>query len=105
MKLKGYKPAPRVPHSTPSPVLSFKAPSRLCPSQAVDHHVGSLEEFSTPALPVDLSLKLAQYNATGPVPIPSAITADAGHIAHGMTSADAFLSFLEVDIPKDETHH
>ena len=98
MKLKGHKPAPRVPRPTPSPVLSFKTHSRLCPSQAVDHHVGSLKEFSTPALPVDLFLKLAQYN-------PSAMTADAGHIACGMTDADAFSSFLEVDIPKGETHH
>ena len=105
MKLKGYKPAPRVPHSTPSPVLSFKTHSRLCPSQVVDHHVSSSKEFSTPALPVDLSLKLAQYHATEPVPVPSTITADAGHIAHGMTDADAFLLFLEVDIPKDKIHH
>ena len=66
-----------------------------------------MEEFSgpappqTPILPADLASELAQYDATEPVSTLSAATADTSHVAPGTTNADAFLSFLEADIPKD----
>ncbi|KAF9649123.1 hypothetical protein BDM02DRAFT_3095272 [Thelephora ganbajun] len=88
-ELRAYKPAPK----------------------AANDHVGSVKEFSTPtppqtpALPADLASELAQYDATEPVSTPSSSTADASHVAPGTTEADAFLSFLEADIPKDEVHH
>jgi len=88
-ELKVYKPAPK----------------------AANDHVGSVKEFfapaspQIPALPADLASELAQYDATEPISTPSITTADAGHVAPGTTEADAFLSFLEADIPKDEAHH
>ena len=64
-----------------------------------------MKEFSTPALPADLASELAQYDATEPISTPPAATADTSHVAPGTTDADAFSSFLEVDIPKDEARH
>jgi len=56
-------------------------------------------------LPVNLASELAQYDATEPVSTHSATITDASQVAPGTTDADAFLSFMEADISKDEAHH
>ncbi|KAF9791319.1 ATP synthase complex subunit H-domain-containing protein [Thelephora terrestris] len=87
-ELKVYKPAPK----------------------AANDHVGSVKEFSAPAppqvpaLPTDLASELARYDATEPVSAPSVTSAEGGHATSEATEADAFLSFLEADVPK-EVHH
>jgi len=86
-ELKGFKPAP----------------------QAKDAHVGIVKEYAIPlpptppSLPVNLASELAAYDATDPIiatPV-AAPVADEG----GASGAEAFLSFLEQDIPKAEAHH
>ncbi|KDQ17028.1 hypothetical protein BOTBODRAFT_223317 [Botryobasidium botryosum FD-172 SS1] len=79
---------------------------------AKDAHVGNVKEFSAPSsptppsLPTDLASELAAYEQSEPtiaeVTQASATPADAESGAGG---ADAFLAYLEADIPKAEAHH
>jgi F-type H+-transporting ATPase subunit h len=77
--------------------------------QAKDAHVGVVKTFSPPAtpkppiLPSDMAAELAAYDAAEPV---RASDAKKGASSHDIASgADAYLSFLEQDIPKAEAHH
>jgi len=82
------------------------------PIVAKDAHVGNVKEFSAPSsptppsLPTDLASELAAYEQSEPtiaeVTQASATPADAESGAGG---ADAFLAYLEADIPKAEAHH
>ena len=75
-----------------------------------DAHVGSVKEYAIPAppkaplLPVDLASELAAYDAAEPVAMDVAATTSTD-AAESATGAEAFLSFLEQDIPKAEAHH
>jgi len=86
-ELRGYKPAP----------------------QAKDAHVGAVKEYAIPAapqvpvLPADLASELAAYDAAEPVS--DAVLAPTSAAEGGATGAEAFLSFLEQDVPKAEAHH
>jgi F-type H+-transporting ATPase subunit h len=88
-ELKGYKPKPL----------------------AKDAHVGVVKAYSTPSvpkpptLPTDLSAELTAYDASNPTVDTKAEVksefAEAGAEGEG---AEAFLQFLEKDIPKVEHH-
>jgi len=86
-ELKGYKPIP----------------------QPKDAHVGAVKEYAipavpqAPALPTDLASELAAYDAAEPVSDTVVISSSTEE--EGATGAEAFLSFLEQDIPKAEAHH
>ncbi|KAF6749611.1 ATP synthase complex subunit H-domain-containing protein [Ephemerocybe angulata] len=77
---------------------------------AKDAHVGAVKAFAlppapkAPTLPADLAAELSAYDAAEPVPA-STVSASADAPAHESTGADAFLTFLEADVPKPEAHH
>lgn len=56
-----------------------------------------------PVLPTDLASALAEYDATEPTQAP-VVQAESTSIEEA-GGADAFLSFLEADLPKVEAHH
>jgi F-type H+-transporting ATPase subunit h len=77
--------------------------------KAKDAHVGVVKAFSLPAapkpptLPSDMAAELAAYDATEPV---RASDAKKGASSHDVaTGGEAYLDFLEQDIPKAEAHH
>jgi len=79
-----------MPHLRPS--LNLKTLSRPRTSSWVaNDHVGSVKEFSAPALPPDCASEPAQYDASEPVSTPSATTADPSYVAPGTTDAERFL--------------
>lgn len=59
---------------------------------------------SPPALPSDLAAELSAYDAAEPTSA-SAPVAQATATEEGVNSADAFLAFLEQDLPKPVAHH
>ena len=79
-------------------------------SQAKDAHVGVVKKYSSPpvpkapVLPTDLASELAAYDAAEPTiaqtaePTTASEESDAG-------GAEAYLAFLEQDIPKPVPHH
>ena len=77
-------------------------------TQAADAHVGVVKTFSRPpapkppTLPSDIAAQLATYDASEPV---SASAAPAGSGPEAGSGAEAYLSFLEQDTPKQEAHH
>ncbi|KAF9054085.1 ATP synthase complex subunit H-domain-containing protein [Panaeolus papilionaceus] len=77
---------------------------------AQDAHVGSVKKFSlppapkTPALPTDLASELSAYDSAEPS-IAEAPKAAEATTETGATGADAYLNFLEQDLPKVEHHH
>jgi F-type H+-transporting ATPase subunit h len=116
MELKVYEPAPKAAPPRPriftlSLTLKNSSTTLSPSSQVVKYHVSPVKVFFAPALPqaptfpADLASELAQYDATKPVSTSSATTADAGHIAPRTAETEAFLSSLEVGVPKDEAHH
>jgi len=82
------------------------------PVSAKDAHVGNVKAFSAPTsptppdLPRDIAAELAAYEASEPTiadaPQAAVSPADAESGAGG---AEAFLAYLEADIPKAEAHH
>ncbi|KAL0061580.1 hypothetical protein AAF712_011607 [Marasmius tenuissimus] len=90
-EIKAYKPAP----------------------VAKDAHVGLVKQYSAPAAPkapslsADLSSDLSTYKTSEPAladaPAPSNAAAADGE--GNVSGADAYLSFLEQDLPKREEHH
>ncbi|PPQ83918.1 hypothetical protein CVT25_000663 [Psilocybe cyanescens] len=78
-----------------------------------DAHVGVVKNFSapaapaTPALPSDLAAELSAYAATEPTaadaPAAKASSTESSEASSG--GADAFLAFLEEDLPKPVHHH
>ncbi|THV02644.1 hypothetical protein K435DRAFT_716797 [Dendrothele bispora CBS 962.96] len=76
---------------------------------AKDAHVGVVKNFSSPSapkpptLPSDMATELNAYDASEP----TLASTDAAKAAptEGVSGADAFLEFLEQDLPKPEAHH
>ncbi|KAK7045489.1 hypothetical protein VNI00_007742 [Paramarasmius palmivorus] len=87
-ELKAYKPAP-VPK---------------------DAHVGSVKQYSAPAapkapsLPSDLAAELSAFDASEPT-LATAPKPVSSSSADTVSGADAYLDFLEQDLPKREEHH
>ncbi|RDB17560.1 hypothetical protein Hypma_001001 [Hypsizygus marmoreus] len=85
-EIKAYKPAPA----------------------AKDAHVGVVKSYTlpptpkAPAIPTDLAAELSAYDAAEPT---KAEAVAAGTAEEGASGADAYLSFLEQDLPKPEAHH
>ncbi|KAF9472672.1 hypothetical protein BDN70DRAFT_886757 [Pholiota conissans] len=80
--------------------------------QAKDAHVGVVKKFSlppspaTPKLPADLAAELAAYDAAEPSVAEGAPAAQASATSDEPAGgADAFLTFLEQDLPKPVHHH
>jgi len=79
-------------------------------SVAKDAHVGVVKSYTqppspaAPSIPSDLAAELAAYDAVEPTRAEAVATAsgETGDLAGG---ADAFLNFLEQDLPKHEAHH
>ncbi|KAF9526211.1 ATP synthase complex subunit H-domain-containing protein [Crepidotus variabilis] len=77
---------------------------------AKDAHVGSVKQLSlptspkAPALPTDLASELSAYDAAEPT-IAEATGATTAKPEDGVKGADAFLNFLEQDLPKPVEHH
>ncbi|KAF5375439.1 hypothetical protein D9615_007972 [Tricholomella constricta] len=77
---------------------------------AKDAHVGVVKSYSlppspkAPALPTDLASDLAAYDVAEPTKAQAVKAAATGEeeVASG---AEAYLSFLEQDLPKVEAHH
>lgn len=83
----------------------------ICVIQAKDAHVGVVKKFAlppapaAPKLPTDLASELAAYDAAEPAiadAAPAQATTTSDEPAGG---ADAFLTFLEQDLPKPVHHH
>lgn len=79
--------------------------------QAKDAHVGAVKAFAlpptpkAPILPADLAAELSAYDAAEPTVATAPASADAPVASSETTGADAFLAFLEADVPKPEAHH
>ncbi|EIW68742.1 hypothetical protein TREMEDRAFT_63203 [Tremella mesenterica DSM 1558] len=85
-QLKNYKPAPQAQDAHVGLVRNYTAPS---PPQA-------------PALPTDLASELAKFDSEEPIIGQTSATPKKEEEGE---SADAFLTFLEKDQPKEEVHH
>ncbi|KDR74041.1 hypothetical protein GALMADRAFT_227742 [Galerina marginata CBS 339.88] len=87
-------------------IKSYKAPPA-----AKDAHVGIVKKLAipaaptAPALPADLASELNAYDAAEPALAESSSTAQATKTEDTASGADAFLSFLEQDLPKPVAHH
>jgi F-type H+-transporting ATPase subunit h len=79
-------------------------------SQAKDAHVGVVKNYSSPpipkapVLPADLASELAAYDAVEPSIAEAAAPTNALEESGG-GGAEAYLAFLEEDIPKPAHHH
>ncbi|KAG5651534.1 hypothetical protein H0H81_008296 [Sphagnurus paluster] len=103
-EIKAYKP--------PVVVSAFSCANsnqELTRIQAKDAHVGVVKAYSlpptpkVPTLPTDLAGELAAYDAAEPTKA-EAVQASATE-EEGASGAEAYLSFLEQDLPKEEAHH
>ncbi|EUC66041.1 ATP synthase complex subunit H [Rhizoctonia solani AG-3 Rhs1AP] len=82
------------------------------PVKAKDAHIGAVKSYtapsapSPPSAPTDLASELSKYDATEPTLADAPSTPSPAAQAQGeVGSADAFLAFLEQDVPKAEAHH
>jgi len=89
-EIKAYKPAP----------------------VAKDAHIGVVKKYSSPqkpkapVLPIDMASELAAYDNTEPTTIADvASTSAASEDTAGAGGAEAYLAFLEQDLPKPVHHH
>ncbi|KAI0728806.1 ATP synthase complex subunit H-domain-containing protein [Fomitopsis betulina] len=79
------------------------------PPQAKDAHVGVVKQYTLPptpkppVVPADLASELSAYDAVEPVEVSA--NAATGSSEPSTTGADTFLTFLEADEPKAESHH
>ncbi|KAJ3715681.1 ATP synthase complex subunit H-domain-containing protein [Lentinula raphanica] len=80
------------------------------PPAAKDAHVGVVKTYSAPAapkaptVPSDIASELAAYDASEPVSTSQPAPQSSGG-EETVSGADAYLSFLEQDLPKPEAHH
>jgi len=80
-----------------------------CTCQAKDAHVGVVKTYAQPtsplppSVPSDLAAELSAYDTAEPTRAES--VAASGEIKDFAGGADAFLSFLEQDLPKPDAHH
>ena len=78
--------------------------------QAKDAHVGVVKNYSSPPtpkaplLPADLASELTAYDAAEPTIADTAAPTSASEES-GAGGADAYLAFLEQDLPKPVHHH
>lgn len=78
-------------------------------SQAQDAHVGVVKKYSlppipqAPLLPTDLASELAAYDATEPTTV-NTTPAQTSESEEGAGGAEAYLAFLEQDLPKPAVH-
>ena len=78
--------------------------------QTKDAHVGVVKNYSSPPtpkaplLPVDLASELTAYDAAEPTIANTAAPTSASEES-GAGGADAYLAFLEQDLPKPVHHH
>lgn len=106
-ELKAYKPLPVV--STQSSVEYTY--TRLTERQAKDAHVGVVKQYTmpptpkAPTLPSDLATELSAYDATEPTSASAPAVKTPSSPEESVTGADAFLSFLEEDLPEEEDAH
>ena len=76
-----------------------------------DAHVGVVKAYTAPSppkppvLPSDLASELSAYDASEPTKAEVLRKAAAHHTEDMGTGADAYLGFLEQDLPKAEAHH
>jgi len=82
------------------------------PPAPKDAHVGLVKTYSAPSqpkppvLPSDLASELSAYDASEPTKVEVSGKAATSHTEDVGTGADAYLSFLEQDLPKaEEAHH
>ena len=79
-------------------------------SQAKDAHVGFVKKYSpppiprAPVLPANLASELAAYDASEPSIAEAAAPTSASEES-GADGAEAYLTFLEQDIPEPVHHH
>ena len=78
--------------------------------QAKDAHEGVVKNYTAPpipkapVLPADLASELAAYDAAEPTLAEAATPANVSEES-GSGGAEAFLEFLEQDLPKRVSHH
>jgi len=86
-------------------IKAYKAPP-----VAKDAHVGVVKSYSlppapkAPSIPSDIASELAAYDAAEPASA-SETVAKSSSTEETVSGADAYLSFLEQDLPKPEAHH
>ncbi|KAG6890236.1 hypothetical protein C0995_010249 [Termitomyces sp. Mi166 len=106
-EIKAYKPAPVVSFFRSR--NTYKMNYFLEILKAKDAHVGAVKSYSlpptpkVPVLPTDLASALAEYDAIEPTKAAVAQVESAS--VEEASGADAFLTFLEADLPKQEAHH
>ena len=109
-EIKSYKPAPVVRRYFSISGLFTDKNTQILKAQ--DAHVGLVKQYSAPAAPkapslsADLSAELSAYKTSEPSLADAPAPANAAATGEGNVSgADAYLSFLEQDLPKREDHH
>jgi len=81
------------------------------PPAAKDAHVGVVKSINIPSapeppkLPSDLASELQAYASAEPTLADAAPAATTASALDGAGGADAFLHFLEQDLPKEDAHH
>ncbi|KAJ3856709.1 ATP synthase complex subunit H-domain-containing protein [Lentinula lateritia] len=81
------------------------------PPVAKDAHVGVVKSYSVPpapkapSLPSDIASELAAYDTFEPVSASQPAAPQTSGSEETVSGADAYLSFLEQDLPKPEAHH
>jgi len=85
-------------------IKAYKAPP-----VAKDAHVGVVKSYSlppapkAPSIPSDIASELAAYDAAEPASASETVVRSSTE--ETVSGADAYLSFLEQDLPKPEAHH
>lgn len=78
--------------------------------QAKDDHVGVVKNYTSPQvpkaplLPDDIASELVAYDAAQPT-IADVVAPTSASEESGAGGAEAFLAFLEQDLPKPAAHH
>ncbi|KAJ4481165.1 ATP synthase complex subunit H-domain-containing protein, partial [Lentinula aciculospora] len=81
------------------------------PPTPKDAHVGVVKSYSlppapkAPSLPFDIASELAAYDASEPASAFQSVPQSSSVTEETVSGADAYLSFLEQDLPKPEAHH
>ena len=108
-ELKAYKAPPAVRHCLSRFIMSLTFVVRPQPKDA---HVGVVKTYSAPSppkapvLPSDLASELSVYNASEPAKAEVSKKTATNQSEDIGTGADAYLEFLEQDLPKaEEAHH
>lgn len=93
------------------PVICWTHPYTANITQAKDAHVGVVKQYTmpptpkAPVLPSDLATELSTYDATEPTSASAPAVKTPSSPEESVTGANAFLSFLEEDLPEEEEAH